>query len=150
MSAAAHWRRLVRARLAEVAGLSSEAAAHTPQFWDARARRFAARLPGPARNDPFLARVRRSVGRTSTVLDVGCGPGWYALALAPRVREVVAVDPSKEMLKHLRRQSRVLGIDNIRPVQGSWQDLSFENRCEGGSWKTPPSCVYPYGRYRQR
>ncbi|MBA2752405.1 MAG: hypothetical protein H0U41_09275, partial [Actinobacteria bacterium] len=86
MSAAAHWRRLVRARLAEVAGLSSEAAAHTPQFWDARARRFAARLPGPARNDPFLARVRRSVGRTSTLLDVGCGPGRYALALAPRVR----------------------------------------------------------------
>ncbi len=28
---------------------------------------------------------------------------------------MVAVDPSKEMLKHLRRQSRVLGIDNIQP-----------------------------------
>ena len=150
MSAAARWRRLVRARMAEVAGLSSEASAHTPQFWDARARRFTARLPGPARDDPFLARVRRSVGRTSTVLDVGCGPGRYALALAARAREVVAVDPSKEMLKHLRRQSRALGIDNIRPVHGSWQDLSFENCCEGGSWTTPPSCVYPYGRYRQR
>lgn len=58
------------------------------------------------------------------MLDVGCGPGRYALALAPRVREVVAVDPSKEMLKHLRRQSRGLGIDNIRPVQGSWQDVA--------------------------
>ncbi len=124
MSAAARWRRLVRARLAEVASLSPEAAVDTPEFWDAQARRFAARLPGPARNDPFLARVGRSVGPKTTVLDVGAGPGRYALALAPRAREVVAVDPSQEMLRHLRRRSRGLGIDNIRPVHGKWQDVA--------------------------
>jgi SAM-dependent methyltransferase len=107
-----------------VSRLSPAAAVDSPQFWDARARRFAARFPGPARNDPFLARVRRAVGRTRSVIDVGSGPGRFALALAPRAKEVVAVDPSKEMLAHLRRRCRGLGIDNIRLVHGKWQDVN--------------------------
>lgn len=103
--------------------MSAASPADSAAFWDSRARRFAARFPGAARNDPFLARVRRATGRTTTVLDVGAGPGRFALALAPRVRAVTAVDPSKAMLSHVRRQARSLGIANIHTVHGRWQDV---------------------------
>lgn len=122
-SAASRWRRLVRARLEEAARLSPDGAADSSAFWDARARRFASSFPGPARDDPFLARLRRATGPASTLLDVGAGPGRFSLALAPRVREVTAVDPSRGMLAQLRRQSRELGITNVRPVLGRWQDV---------------------------
>ncbi len=123
MTAAARWRRLVRARLAEVDRLSPARGPDTADFWDARARRFAARLPVAGARDPFLSRVRRAVGRSSTVLDVGAGAGRFALALAPKVAEVVAVDPSGQMLAHLRRQSRRLGVANVTALQGRWQDV---------------------------
>ncbi|MDE0177003.1 MAG: class I SAM-dependent methyltransferase, partial [Gammaproteobacteria bacterium] len=38
------------------------------------------------------------LGRESLVLDLATGPGRLALALAPSVREVVAVDIEPEML----------------------------------------------------
>ena len=121
--AADRWQRLVRARLAETARLSEAGAADTAEFWDSRAARYARRFGSPTNRDPFVARVRRVVGRTSTVLDVGAGAGRFALSLAPSVKEVIAVDPSERMLAHLRRQSRRMGIDNVRRVQGRWQDV---------------------------
>lgn len=93
-------------------------------YWDSRARRFSARLSvEAAAGDPFLRRVRRSVGRRTSVLDVGAGPGRFTLALAPSVREVTAVDPSPAMLGLLRRQARSRGIANVRCVQGRWEDV---------------------------
>ena len=122
-SAAASWKRLVRARLAETARLSAAGAPDTTGFWDSRARRYASRFGTPDRRDPFVARVRRVVGPTSTVVDVGAGPGRFSLALASRAREVIAVEPSGRMLGHLRRQSRRLHIENVRCLQGRWEDV---------------------------
>ena len=93
-------------------------------YWDSRARRFAARMSlEAAATDPFLRRVRRTVGRRTTVLDVGAGPGRFALTLAPHVAEVTAVDPSSAMLALLRRQARTRGITNVRCVEGRWEDV---------------------------
>lgn len=121
--AAARWQRLVRARLAETERLSPAGAADTASFWDWKARSFRARFPGPARRDPLVSRVRRVVRKDSTVVDVGAGTGRLALALADRVKEVVAVDPSSRMLSVLRRQCRSLGLTNVRCVRGRWQDV---------------------------
>ena len=45
-------------------------------------------------------RVAEATGLTARhrVLDLGCGPGMLARGLAPFVGEVVAMDPSPEML----------------------------------------------------
>jgi hypothetical protein len=40
------------------------------------------------------------------------------------VREVVAVDPSKEMLKHPDARAESSGSTTSSPVQGSWQDVA--------------------------
>jgi SAM-dependent methyltransferase len=53
-------------------------------------------------------------------LDVGAGGGRYALPLALRVREVVAIDPSPSMLEALREDAVANGIDNIEVIEARW------------------------------
>lgn len=123
--AARRWRRLVRARLAETRARSGSADLGAA-FWDPRARRYAQRTAGTAATDPLFARLRAVVEPDTTVLDVGCGPGRFTLALAPEVAQVVAVDPSPVMLGLLRRQARREGLANITTTAGRWQDVEVE------------------------
>jgi SAM-dependent methyltransferase len=95
-------------------------------YWNARSRRLAGRSIDAAAADPFMRRLRRSVGRRTTVLDAGAGPGRFAIALAPRVAAVTAVDPSPDMLRLLRREARRRGISNVRTVEGRWEDVDVE------------------------
>lgn len=124
--AARQWRRLVRARRAETERLAPGQGGVGSTFWDAQARRFARGPMASADGDPFLARARRVIGRRTTVLDVGSGPGRFALALAPRAHQVVAVDISPAMLSLLRRRARRLGVDNVRTVAGSWPEVEVD------------------------
>jgi len=55
-----------------------------------------------------------------TWLDIGAGAGRYALPLALRVRDVIALDPSPGMLTALREQAAEHGIDNVRTVEARW------------------------------
>jgi len=123
MNAASRWRKLARERRAETETLAPGRSAVNPEFWDARAKKFAQAVSGTATRDPFLARVRRDVTRSSTVLDVGAGSGRFSLALAPRVREVTAVDWSAAMLKLVAAQARRLGLANLTCVSGAWEDV---------------------------
>ncbi len=121
--AATRWRKLVRARLAEMERLHPGRGAIGAAFWDTRAKRYSSRMPVTAATaDPFYRRLRRATGRRSTVLDVGAGPGRFTLALAPHVAAVTAVDPSRGMLDICRRQARKLGLDNVTCVHGRWEE----------------------------
>lgn len=51
----------------------------------------------------------------SRVLDLGCGPGLLAVAFAPFVAEVVAIDPEPEMLARVAEQA----VPNVTPRLGS-------------------------------
>jgi SAM-dependent methyltransferase len=53
-------------------------------------------------------------------LDIGAGAGRYALPLALRAREVIALDPSPAMLAALRDQAAEHGIANVRTVEARW------------------------------
>lgn len=88
-----------------------------------RAQAFA-QLTGIAdKTDPFFRHVLHAVTLSSIVLDVGAGSGRYALALAPLVKDVVAVDPSEDLLAILGRQAKGLGLTNVRSVLGRWEDV---------------------------
>ncbi|MCU0506651.1 MAG: methyltransferase domain-containing protein [Chloroflexi bacterium] len=53
-------------------------------------------------------------------LDIGAGAGRFALPLALRVREVVALDPSPSMLRALREGMEQHAIRTVLPVEGRW------------------------------
>lgn len=66
------------------------------------------------------------------VLDIGCGTGLATLAAAERAREVVALDPSPDMIRRLEARLRRRGPKNVRLVRGAFpdaldDDASFES-----------------------
>lgn len=114
----------MRGRLAEMERLQPGRGALGAAFWDSRAKRFASRMTlDTATADPLYRRLRRATGRRSTVIDVGAGPGRFALALAPHVASVTAVDPSGAMLDICGRQARRVGVANVAYVHGRWEDV---------------------------
>ena len=62
------------------------------------------------------------------VLDAGCGAGHTALAFAPHVREVVALDLSEAMLGQVQRLATMQGVGNITLRQGDVETLPFGDR----------------------
>ena len=60
-------------------------------------------------------------GPKSRVMDLGCGPGQIAVALAPHVGEVTAIDPEPEMLRVA--ENAAAAHPEIRFIQASSDDL---------------------------
>jgi SAM-dependent methyltransferase len=78
-----------------------------------------ARMAQPV-TDWYLRAVRAAPGQA--ILDVACGTGLPALALAERVGasgRVVAVDVSPKMLAATERNARALGLANLEPREAS-------------------------------
>jgi 2-polyprenyl-3-methyl-5-hydroxy-6-metoxy-1,4-benzoquinol methylase len=59
---------------------------------------------------------------TDRLLDLGCGPGWLAIAFALLCREVVAVDLEPSMLEPARAAAAEIGV-RIEFIEASSYDL---------------------------
>ncbi len=71
-------------------------------------------------DDPVLDALLALARPTDRWLDIGAGAGRFALPLALRVREVIALDPSAGMLTALGEEMARHGITNVRPVEARW------------------------------
>jgi ubiquinone/menaquinone biosynthesis C-methylase UbiE len=79
--------------------------------------------PDPAED---LAVLRdHGIGRTSTVVDLGAGTGQFALAVAPEVSRVIAVDVSPVMQAVLGGRAAAAELTNIEWVQAGF--LSYRH-----------------------
>lgn len=101
-------------------------AAPIPQPYDPERYRSAAVHYERGRVPYAAALIRRvaevvGLGPEHRVLDLGCGPGPLARQFAPFSREVVAMDPTPEMLGAARALAG--GTANIRFVAGSSYEL---------------------------
>ena len=65
------------------------------------------------------------LGDAARVLDLGCGTGQLAVALAPHARHVLGVDPNAAMLDAGRERAADAGVE-VEWIQGSDEDLSGE------------------------
>lgn len=75
----------------------------------------------PRRTDePALDHLLSLALPGETWLDIGAGGGRYALPLALKVGEVIALDPSPSMLDQLREGMGEHGIDNIMVLESRW------------------------------
>jgi predicted ATP-grasp superfamily ATP-dependent carboligase/SAM-dependent methyltransferase len=68
------------------------------------------------------------LSRKTRVLDIGCGAGHVAVALARRGFDVNAVDAVPEMVERVRHNARREGVgDRIHVAQGEITSLPFES-----------------------
>jgi len=66
---------------------------------------------------------RIDVDSSSTVLDIGCGPGTLTIPLAKRAKSVTALDISSEMLNFVKRNAIEESLSNIVYINKSWEDF---------------------------
>ena len=59
------------------------------------------------------------------VLDLGCGDGRFALAVAPAASSVRGVDPDAEAIAAAKKNARKSRVRNVRFVVGAAQDLPY-------------------------
>jgi SAM-dependent methyltransferase len=90
------------------------------QEWDKKSSDMAASVVNSPYVEAFLSRME--LDGTETVLDIGCGPGTLAVPLAKRVKQVIAVDYSPQMLEELEAYAARKGVDNIETRCLSWED----------------------------
>ena len=67
----------------------------------------------------------------SRVLDIGAGPGTLAIPLAPRVKEITAIEPGKGMVDLLNENMKKDGITNITCIEKRWEDIDIKNDLSG-------------------
>lgn len=65
------------------------------------------------------------LGSESSVIDMGCGTGAFALNVAESCGNVYAVDISEAMLRHCRCEADEKGLTNIRFCRGGF--LTYEH-----------------------
>lgn len=92
----------------------------TRRFQSAAAHYLAGRAPYPAALIEHVVQ-RLALQPVDRVLDLGCGPGQLAVALAPFVGQVLALDPEPEMLALARIQARERA--NVKVAAGRSDDL---------------------------
>ncbi|HSV43907.1 MAG TPA: class I SAM-dependent methyltransferase, partial [Candidatus Bathyarchaeia archaeon] len=72
-----------------------------------------------------LMRYEGIIGKESAVLDIGCGPGTFALPMSPSVSSIVALDPAEMMLDLLLQEAKQKSLTNISPVCTTWEDTDY-------------------------
>ena len=70
---------------------------------------------------------RLKLRKGDRVLDVGAGPGTYAIPMAGRVDHVTAVEPSPGMADVLEKNVAEAGIGNISTLRKKWEDVTPED-----------------------
>ena len=73
----------------------------------------------------FKAYVEQWIRPASDVLDVGCGPGVLARAVAPNVRSITALELSED--RYTEATHNLVGVANAEVVRGSAVDMPFED-----------------------
>jgi ubiquinone/menaquinone biosynthesis C-methylase UbiE len=99
-----------------------------PYRWDERVEAW----EGVATSEAFLAIRDRIVELAEPrpddrAVDLGAGTGLLSLSLAPRVRELVAVDISERMLARLDDAAVADGIHNVETLEADLRRLPLED-----------------------
>lgn len=98
----------------------------TDEFWNRIARKYAANpIKDIAGYNLTLDRTRAYLSEDDNVLEVGCGSGATALALAPGVARITASDISSEMIAIGREKAAEAKAANIDFVRATPFDDAF-------------------------
>jgi SAM-dependent methyltransferase len=94
-------------------------------FWDRKAEGYPSPLdPATLKATRGTLSMMRRLGaewRGRDVLDIGCGTGLFALAMAPAARRVVGTDLSPRMLARMRKEAAAAGLRNVEALRADWK-----------------------------
>lgn len=76
----------------------------------------------------FFDSVLPKVSAESDVLDLGCGPGTWALQVAPKVKSVLGIDIAPAFIEHATREAERQGVTNVSFQEGSFLTFKTERR----------------------
>jgi ArsR family transcriptional regulator len=108
--------RIVARRRAKAEAFFDEQA----ESWDALRDQLLDKAAGLSALVPLIPRAER-------VADIGTGTGGMLPLLAEFAEHIVAVDISKEMLRHARQRAKALGLGNVEFVKADLHDLPLED-----------------------
>jgi ubiquinone/menaquinone biosynthesis C-methylase UbiE len=95
------------------------------RFWDWTADRYARQpVADQAAYQTKLEVTRRYLRPDMEVLEFGCGTGSTAIAHAPFVRKIDAIDFSSRMIEIARDKAKAGGIDNVTFAQADIMTLN--------------------------
>lgn len=103
--------------------------------------------------DELIKNFPKTEGRSLKVLDIGTGPGFYAIILASRGYDVTAVDLSEGMLEQAKANAGELA-EKIRFLKMDAQTLEFPDNefdvivTRNLTWNLPDP-VKAYGEWRR-
>ena len=103
--------------------------------------------------DELIKNFPKTEGRYLKVLDIGTGPGFYAIILASRGYDVTAVDLSEGMIEQAKHNAGSLA-EKIRFFKMDAQELSFPDNefdvivTRNLTWNLPDP-VKAYGEWRR-
>lgn len=129
-TAVERWQELLQARAEQMDAAYARLGRTSADFWDRRAAGFHRATRARTGSDPFYTYLREHVRPEDSVLDVGAGTGRFALALAPSVRQVIALEPNEAMLGYLREEIAASDVRNISLVQSRWENAPADLRAD--------------------
>lgn len=68
------------------------------------------------------------------VLDIGAGPGNFAIPMARIASQVTALEPASEMVKILQERTAAEHLGNIKIIQRTWQEVDVEKEGLAGQF----------------
>lgn len=86
---------------------------------------YVAMMKNYAANDPLIHEYIKICAEGGRVLDLGSGPGGYAVIMAEAGLQVDALDASDEMV------ARITNLPNISARVATFEDLDAENEYDG-------------------
>ncbi|NKQ39848.1 MAG: class I SAM-dependent methyltransferase [Methanosarcinales archaeon] len=77
----------------------------------------------------ILNKILQYIDKDSTILDIGAGTGAFTIPLSKIAQEITALEPSNEMLFHLK--NKLNGV-NVKIINKRIEDLSIKdvNQCD--------------------
>lgn len=104
--------------------------AEMQKIWDLRADDFNDRSndkEGNKRQTQIMSLLtsRGMLSDNAEILDIGCGPGKYALEFAKSAKQVTGIDISPKMLQHAKNNAAQQNRDNTVFELAAWEPLNL-------------------------
>ena len=96
-------------------------------MWDSMANSFGSHMLPTFEDNNFLKLIDRHkmIDTNSIILDVGCGTGSYALALAGHCKKVIGIDLSPRMIEIAKERAVKENISNVEFYCMDWHEMDL-------------------------